>query len=606
MTQETLETKARRLGADMSEIWDLIRNSGGRVPHKLNMCTLKDVLPQITNINAFAAKGMWLFDGDGEYYDFYTTSEVNQMSEMPTLPTGAVGWTMTIAQAKTELASKTYILVGVYPSHEAILKFDLNLTDSSKLSPSVAINFSTDSVNNRIDWGDGTTSVISGTGMQTTQHTYSAIGDYEVKVISDDTITVGSSNGYRLLGTSSTAKTYSPFLDNIYVSEDVSLDSYCFNTGYSDSEGTYGPTHVYIDRSKTSLPYQFLSYNKSLLSFVVPDAVTSIGNYAFATNLNMTDIALPNGVVYIGDYCFYQDWELENISFNPSGYVTVGGGAFYSCYGLKPISFLDKIVAPNSNTFYDAGKNLSDSDRIALHLTRDIADNIYSFEGCSWFNALTVDSDIEKIPSFSKTGIDNFDFSNATLVTEIPSDCCRNNATFPSTSDTCTILLPPNTTTIGGYAFASQHLTSLVLPNTVTSIGAYAFLYVNSFTTSQRPAETLTIHIPASVTSLGQCAFQCAGVDRIIFDGQAPTLKEYSLQNSLLSYAYAPSGGWHPVIDFSNCTSIPTLESATAFGIDAAHNIYPTIIVPDSLYDSWIVATNWSSIAQYIVKESEA
>jgi hypothetical protein len=54
--------------------------------------------------------------------------------------------------------------------------------------------------------------------------------------------------------------------------------------------------------------------------------------------------------------------------------------------------------------------------------------------------------------------------------------------------------------------------------------------------------------------------------------------------------------------DFSTHEIVPRLWNITAFT-----NIPSTckIIVPDSLYDEWIVAANWSTFANQIVKASE-
>jgi hypothetical protein len=45
------------------------------------------------------------------------------------------------------------------------------------------------------------------------------------------------------------------------------------------------------------------------------------------------------------------------------------------------------------------------------------------------------------------------------------------------------------------------------------------------------------------------------------------------------------------------CTSVPTLPSATLF---STSNKPYTVLVPASLYDEWIQATNWSTIASNI------
>ena len=57
------------------------------------------------------------------------------------------------------------------------------------------------------------------------------------------------------------------------------------------------------------------------------------------------------------------------------------------------------------------------------------------------------------------------------------------------------------------------------------------------------------------------------------------------------------------IIDLTICNAVPTLDSTNVF------NYVPNdckIIVPDSLYESWITASNWSDFASRIVKESNA
>lgn len=67
-------------------------------------------------------------------------------------------------------------------------------------------------------------------------------------------------------------------------------------------------------------------------------------------------------------------------------------------------------------------------------------------------------------------------------------------------------------------------------------------------------------------------------------------------------YAYYYKDVVNKVYDFRECTQVPTLGGTSAF-----NNIGSTskIVVPDNLYDEWIVATNWATYANYIYKASE-
>ena len=56
------------------------------------------------------------------------------------------------------------------------------------------------------------------------------------------------------------------------------------------------------------------------------------------------------------------------------------------------------------------------------------------------------------------------------------------------------------------------------------------------------------------------------------------------------------------LVDMTGSTGVPWLENADNF---ANTNDTYKIVVPDSLYDTWIAATNWASIASHIMKQSD-
>lgn len=69
-----------------------------------------------------------------------------------------------------------------------------------------------------------------------------------------------------------------------------------------------------------------------------------------------------------------------------------------------------------------------------------------------------------------------------------------------------------------------------------------------------------------------------------------------SIGNGTFGYCYGIA-----FYDFRSVKSVPTISSNAFSGISSDCKI----IVPDSLYDSWIAATNWSTYASYIIKTSD-
>ena len=104
----------------------------------------------------------------------------------------------------------------------------------------------------------------------------------------------------------------------------------------------------------------------------------------------------------------------------------------------------------------------------------------------------------------------------------------------------------------------------------------------------------------------------------------APELPATNMNDECYSYMFqscwslkrikmnASSGSWGSnmfngctsleLVDMTGSTDVPTLKDVNNF---ANTNDTYKIVVPDSLYDTWIAATNWASIASHIMKQSD-
>lgn len=189
--------------------------------------------------------------------------------------------------------------------------------------------------------------------------------------------------------------------------------------------------------------------------------------------------------------------------------------------------------------------------------------------------------------------------------------------------------IPEKVTSLGEYAFHNCHsLENICLPNTITSIGSYAFSYCKSLASIAFPLQISTIpenicnncnslqevKLSPNTKTIGSYAFQyCPSLTTIdLNEGltkinanafYATSLKKVELPSTLTSigtsaFTTCPS---LQLVDFRKALSIPTLSSSTIF----SNNTSLKIVVPDSLYDEWITATNWTSYSSKIIKASD-
>lgn len=95
------------------------------------------------------------------------------------------------------------------------------------------------------------------------------------------------------------------------------------------------------------------------------------------------------------------------------------------------------------------------------------------------------------------------------------------------------------------------------------------------------------------ITTLGVGCYQtCCNVRKFIASKRLNSIGVIALGNMSVCR----------IFDFRRCEQVPSLANVNALSNLNAQTI---IVVPDSLYDAWVSATNWSTYADKIVKSSE-
>ena len=218
---------------------------------------------------------------------------------------------------------------------------------------------------------------------------------------------------------------------------------------------------------------------EEVTDLVIPESVTSIGDYTFDNCTALTSITIPDGVTSIGTCAFRSCENLTSVTIPPS-LATIGGGAFIWCFNLGAV-YISDLAAWCSITFIE---NAVNPLCYGAHL---------------YLNGEEV---IDLVIPEGVTNISNYVFQNYSHLTSVT--------------------IPDGVTTIGEYAFnGCSGLTSITIGNNVNSIGQWAFgrceklkdVYcyaesvpesINTTFFNETNIEEATLHVPAASVSAYQ------------------------------------------------------------------------------------------------------
>ena len=304
---------------------------------------------------------------------------------------------------------------------------------------------------------------------------------------------------------------------------------------FSSGNGNYGETPIVtltIGENVTKIPnYAFRYSNNMTCDILIPDAVTSIGTYAFA-NCSGHNVIIGSGVTNIIAYAFYQSSGFNGTLLIGDAVEHIGSYAFSGCSGLS--SSNGDLVIPDSVTV--------------------IGDN--AFSGCTGF-----------IGSLSLPVNNSFTTIHA--------------HTFDGCSGLSgTLTIPSSVTNINNYAFrdCGGFTATLVLHNTLTSIGDYAFYGCYGIS---------DLTIGEGVTSIGDYAFwQCPNLTTVHFNA-TNCIQMHTQTGTNNNYVYYSvfnsdnsNGGATPIVTLyigKNVTKIPD------YAFRCSNNMTCDIIIPDAV-----------------------
>ena len=136
---------------------------------------------------------------------------------------------------------------------------------------------------------------------------------------------------------------------------------------------------------------------QNLTSVVIPEGVTSIGKGSFSVCQSLKFINIPNSVMNIGDNAFSSCESLQSINI-PNGLITISRGIFKNCSSLTSVAIPNSVTTIKNSAFY----NCSHLSTIIIPSSTTTIEN-GAFYGCSSLDSVYVEATIPPVLSGSST-----------------------------------------------------------------------------------------------------------------------------------------------------------------------------------------------------------
>lgn len=316
------------------------------------------------------------------------------------------------------------------------------------------------------------------------------------------------------------------------------------------------------DRTANPLRYAGNLYmsEQQVKSLVIPEGVTSIGQYAFTYGTGFTSVSMPNGLQSIGDYAFEVCDNLTEVAV-PGTVSGMGSYIFQNCTGLEKATLGAGMTYTGNYTFY----NCTSLSQVSLPEGL-LSINQRAFKGTKALETLILPSTLEEIEWYA------FEDSGLTAISIPDSVEFLGTGVFHNCTKLKDVELGEGCSYVPRYGFRyCTSLEKITLPEAVTNIEDEAFYGCTSLTTVNFPSKPLTIgegafaycplsgiRLPDGTAIIDRASFACCGMTEMTIPVSVTEIAYYSfagcsnLAEIVIPKSVTTIGEWA----FSGCSKL--------------------------------------------------
>lgn len=282
--------------------------------------------------------------------------------------------------------------------------------------------------------------------------------------------------------------------------------------------------------------------NQEITDLVIPEDITSIGDYAFCRCEGLKSVTFHDKMTYLGANSFYSCTGLTNVEI-PASIKTINEGAFMRCSNLATVTIPEGIETIGFNAFSHSGLK-------TLTLPSTIRDMMQSFVSCEQLETLTLTDGITELDG-------SFYYCHALKEVRIPGSIKKLSfQDFNSCNSLETVVFDEGVEEIAGFT-DNPKLKNITIPSTVKKIGSLRnnpsleTIFIPEGVEYLAKFDDCTalkqINIPSTITYIGSF-MNCNALEKVIVA-------------DLKSWCHAShSDGWYPPQQPSGTLYLGTIE----------------------------------------------